>query len=82
MGRGVRQPAPPQLPGEYALGVKRAVGLALLQAPALWSCRSLHSMLCGLKLIRHDTAHAGKDTFPLTKRVRADAARQNTKSID
>jgi hypothetical protein len=41
--------------------------------------RSMHSALSDLRLTRLDIVHAGKDTFPLAKRVRAVAARQITK---
>lgn len=43
--------------------------------------RSMHSALSDLRLTRLDIVHAGKDTFPLAKRVRAVAARQITKSF-
>lgn len=41
--------------------------------------RSMHSALSDLRLTRLDIVHAGKDTFPLAKRVRAVAACQITK---
>ncbi|MCH7916219.1 MAG: ATP-binding protein [Deltaproteobacteria bacterium] len=43
--------------------------------------RSMQSALSDLRLTRLDIVHAGKDTFPLAKRVRAVAARQITKSF-
>ena len=41
--------------------------------------RSMHSALSDLQLTRLDIVHAGKQTFPLAKKVRAVAASEITK---
>ena len=58
---------------------RRRYGFEFKRTAAPQITRSMHSALSDLKLTRLDIVHAGKQTFPLAKKVRAVAASEITK---
>ena len=58
---------------------RRRYGFEFKRTAAPQITRSMHSALSDLKLTRLDVVHAGKQTFPLAKKVRAVAAGEITK---